>query len=189
MVSSFDCWTCSFCGIGDFVWGPPIPAARGGGLPPPFGSLREGSWHTAGVTEGFLSYHGKSPVTAPPCHPLSRKGALRRRAGPSRPTRRGIRGGEGFRRLRAAGPFAHGGKGTKAPPGVGPGGQGPTGALPPDPRFTGDALLGVLGEDPAPEIRWIAGPPSGPLGPGRPKLIAPPSLRPRLAVRIPAAAG
>ena len=102
MISSFDCWTCSFCGIGDFVWGPPIPAARGGGLPPPFGSLREGSWHTAGVTEGFLSYHGKSPVTAPPCHPLSRKGALRRRAGPSRPTRRGIRGGEGFRRLRAA---------------------------------------------------------------------------------------
>ena len=65
----------------------------GGGLPPPFGSLREGSWHTAGVTEGFLSYHGKSPVTAPPCHPLSRKGALRRRAGPPRPPegRRGQR--------------------------------------------------------------------------------------------------
>ena len=68
------------------MWGPPIPAARGGGLPPPFGSLRKGSWHTAGVTEGFLSYHKKSPVTAPPCHPLSRKGALRRRAGSPRPT-------------------------------------------------------------------------------------------------------
>ena len=55
-------------------------------MPPPFGSLRKGSWHTAGVTEGFLSYYRKSPVTAPPCHPLSRKGALGRRAESSRPT-------------------------------------------------------------------------------------------------------
>ena len=115
------------------------PARRPKAKPPPLGlcpQVRAASDCPVGdlmwpPAVGRYPCRGRRPGAPPKPPPMGEVPSVARR-----------KGRRGFRRLRAAGPFAHGGKGTKTPPGVGPGGQGPTGASPPDPRSTGDALLG-----------------------------------------------